>query len=81
MKLAGGKGRGGCAALLVILAALTPARAHHMQSRPDGALIGIAIPAITHGEMPIIDKYRAAILDLAARQPRTNPTLRRLKAS
>jgi hypothetical protein len=44
----------------------------------DGPAIGVAIPAITHGEMLIIAKYRTLILDLAVRQPVTDPTLRRL---
>ena len=67
--------------LLVVVAAsvaiCTPARAHH-QSVSDGPTIGVAIPAIAHGEMSVVARYRAEILDLAARQPRTDPTLRRL---
>jgi len=62
---------------LLALAVLTPAAAH--QSPPhEGPTIGVAIAAITHGEMAVIARYRAEILDLAARQPRTDPTLRRL---
>jgi hypothetical protein len=60
-----------------ILAVSTPVSAHH-QPPHEGANIGVAIPAITHGEMFIVAKYRAEILDLAARQPRTDPSLRRL---
>ena len=59
------------------LAASAPVLAHHQPPR-DGPAIGVAIPAITHGEMSVIARYRAEILDLAARQPRTDPTLRRL---
>jgi len=63
-------------AFLATLAANAPAAAHH---KPQGGPIaGVAIPAISHGEMPIIAKYRAAIADLAAKQPATDPTLRRL---
>lgn len=54
-----------------------PASAHH-QSSNDGPIRGVAIPAITHGEMPVVARYRSRILDLAARQPVTDPTLRRL---
>jgi hypothetical protein len=61
----------------MLLAACTPAWAHHQTVR-DGPSAGVAIRAITHGEMLIVARYRARILDLAARQPRTDPTLRRL---
>ena len=62
---------------IAMLPASAPVCAHH-QSPHEGAIVGIAIPAITHGEMLVVAKYRAEILDLAARQPRTDPTLRRL---
>jgi hypothetical protein len=63
------------AAAIIMVAA--PARAHH--PRPaDGALIGVAVPAIGHGEMLVVARYRSDILDLAQRQVRTDPTLRRL---
>jgi hypothetical protein len=64
-------------AAVAMLAACTPVRAHH-QPPHEGATIGVAIPAIGHGEMSVVAKYRGPILDLAARQPRTDPTLRRL---
>jgi hypothetical protein len=71
-------GRRSCLiAVVSMLAASTPVWAHH-QPPHEGANIGVAIPAITHGEMLVVAKYRAQILDLAARQPRTDPTLRRL---
>jgi hypothetical protein len=60
-----------------MLAACTPVWAHH-QPPHEGPTIGVAIPAITHGEVLVVAKHRARILDLAARQPRTDPTLRRL---
>ena len=69
-------------ALLVMLAALAasgPAQAHHMNLRSAGDTVGVAIPSISHGEMPIVAQYRSAIMDLAAGQPRTDPTLRRLQ--
>jgi disulfide bond formation protein DsbB len=56
---------------------VTPAGAHHQASN-DGPIRGVAILAISHGEMPIIAKYQSQVLDLAARQPVTDPTLRRL---
>ena len=64
-------------AAVSMLAACTPVWAHH-QPPHEGTIIGVAIPAITHGEMQVFAKYRTRILDLAARQPRTDPTLRRL---
>ena len=65
--------------LLVALSilAITPAGAHHRGAN-DGPIRGIGIPAITHGEMPVVARYRSEILALAARQPVTDPTLRRL---
>ena len=66
-----------CLIAVSLLAPCTPVGAHH-QPPHEGATIGVAIPAITHGEMLVVGKYRDRILDLAARQPRTDPTLRRL---
>lgn len=66
-------------ALLLVLSllAITPACAHH-RSTSGGPIRGVAIPAIAHGEMPVVAEYRNRILALAARQPVTDPTLRRL---
>jgi hypothetical protein len=64
-------------AALLMLVMCTSSSAHHQTAR-EGATVGVAIPSITHGEMPIIAKYRGYILDLAATQPRTDATLRRL---
>ncbi len=69
--------RSGLVAGVSILLALTPVRAHH-QPLGEGAKIGVAIPAVAHGEMAVVARHRADILALAARQPRTDPTLRRL---
>lgn len=63
---------------LAALAAVIPAAAHHRGVPHYGPAIGVAIPAISHGEMQIVAKYRTRILDLAERQPVTDPTLRRL---
>lgn len=60
------------------LASVTPAEAHHRGVAHEGPAIGVVIPAISHGEMQIIAKYRTRILDLAVGQPVTDPTLRRL---
>jgi hypothetical protein len=62
---------------LLLLTACAPVFAHH-QSPPGGAIIGLVIPAITHGEMLVVAEYGAEILDLAAREPRSDPTLHRL---
>jgi hypothetical protein len=40
----------------------------------------ISIPNLSHGQMAVIANNRTAILDLAARQIPTDPTLRRLEA-
>ena len=66
-----------CLIAVSLLAPYTPVGAHH-QPPHEGATVGVAIPAITHGEMLVVGQYRDRILDLAARQPRTDPTLRRL---
>lgn len=65
--------------LIAVLSILVvaPARAHH-QGPNDGPIRGVAIPAISHGEMSVVARYRSQILDLAARQPVTDPILRRL---
>jgi hypothetical protein len=72
-------GRGWLSLLIAVLSilAVTPASAHHQASN-DGPIRGVAIPAISHGEMPVVASYRSQVLDLAARQPVTDPTLRRL---
>jgi hypothetical protein len=63
---------------LAALAVVIPAAAHHRGVPHDGPAIGVPIPAISHGEMQVVARYRTLILDLAARQPVTDPTLRRL---
>lgn len=74
----GGTAGRGCKTLLFALwIMITPACAHHRNAN-DGPIRGVAIPAISHGEMPVVARYRSEILALAARQPVTDPTLRRL---
>ena len=66
-------------AALLAIASVLPASAHRQATgaaAPDGA---IAIPNLTHGQMAAIAENRAAILDLAARQTPTDPTMRRLE--
>jgi hypothetical protein len=67
----------GCALGMAAALLASPACAHSRRDAPpvEG---GIAIPQLSHGQMAVIAGYRGAILDLAARQPRTDPTLRRL---
>jgi hypothetical protein len=74
--------RTGCGWRFLLIAALSmlaisPVNAHHQASN-DGPIRGVAIPAISHGEMPVVARYRNQVLDLAARQPVTDPTFRRL---
>ena len=63
------------AAVLAMLV-IPPATAHHQSA--DGPIRGVAISAISHGEMPVVARYRSRIIELVARQPVTDPTLRRL---
>ena len=63
--------------IAIFIAASPPARAHHQAQRAGGT-VGIGVPAITHGEMMVIAKYRDQIVEVAARQPVTDPTLRLL---
>ncbi|PPQ37279.1 hypothetical protein SAMN06265338_13611 [Rhodoblastus acidophilus] len=67
------------AVAMTVFASLAPARAHHAKLVRPGETVGVVIPAISHGEMPVFAKYRAEILDLAARRAQTDPTLRRLQ--
>jgi hypothetical protein len=84
----GGRGKGKiarCSAafrLLVligcVLASILPAEAHYQEHTAIAAAGGIQIPSLSHGQMAVIAGYRSAILDLAARQHRPDPVLRRL---
>jgi hypothetical protein len=60
-----------------LLASSLPAEAHHPEHTAASAR-GIQIPNLSHGQMAVIAGYRSAILDLAARQHRTDPVQRRL---
>jgi len=67
------------AAFSCLLAAFLPAgsaQAHRSAANADDS--GIAIPALTHGQMAVIAAYRGDILAVAARQARTDETFRRL---
>jgi hypothetical protein len=70
------RGRPSVLAAILTTLVIAPAWAHHQGSN-DGPIRGVAIPAISHGEMPVVARYRSQILELAARQPVTDPTLRR----
>jgi hypothetical protein len=50
----------------------------HTSSGPAGAPEGVAIPAITHGQMPVIADYASAILALAERQPNPSEDFQRV---
>lgn len=65
------------AVLATMATALEPALAHH-QRAPQGSLVGVAIPAITHGEMLVVARYRPEIVAMAERQVRSDETFRRL---
>ena len=66
-------------ALAIAIAWALPASAHRVATDaapPEGAIV---IPNLTHGQMAVIAEHRAEILDLAARQQPTDPTMRRLE--
>jgi hypothetical protein len=68
-------------AIVVLLDALPiPAWAHREATGRQAPADSIAIPNLSHGQMAVIANNRAAILDLAARQIPTDPTMRRLEA-
>jgi hypothetical protein len=58
----------------------TPTWAHREPTAEVAPVGGISIPNITHGQMAIMAAHRAAILNLAARQMPTDPTMRRLES-
>jgi len=62
--------------LIAALLAAQPASPHRRAANADDS--GIAIPALTHGQMAVIADHRAEILALAARLPRTDERFRRL---
>ena len=60
----------------VLALGVSAAQAHGTrQARP---IRGIAINALTHGQMAVVATYRSAILELAARRLHTDETMRRL---
>ncbi|MER9645408.1 hypothetical protein [Mesorhizobium sp. M0199] len=63
-----------CLSLLSMMAG--SAQAHGQKSDLNSS--GLQIPALTHGQMAVIADYRSEILDLAAKQNRTDETFRRL---
>ena len=68
------------AGILMFVALAAPAWAHREgpgREAPENAII---IPNLSHGQMAVIANNRAAILDLAAQQMPTDPTMRRLEA-
>jgi hypothetical protein len=60
----------------MLLLAATPAMAHG--GRPAGAVEGIRIESLTHGQMAVLADYRGEILDLAARSGETDEPFRRV---
>ena len=63
-----------CFSLLSMMAG--SAQAHGQKSDPNRS--GLQIPALTHGQMAVVADYSGEILDLAAKQNRTDETFRRL---
>jgi hypothetical protein len=53
--------------------------AHREPTGGQAPADSISIPNLSHGQMAVIANNRAAILDLAARQIPTDPTMRRLE--
>jgi hypothetical protein len=67
------------AAALAFGAPATVAWAHRQGTAQAASPDGISIPNLSHGQMAVIADNKAAILDLAARQTPTDPTMRRLE--
>ncbi len=68
-------------AVVILFDALPiPASAHREATGGQAPAESISIPNLSHGQMAVIADNRAAILDLAARQIPTDPTMRRLEA-
>ncbi|MDF3154552.1 hypothetical protein P3C58_21465 [Mesorhizobium sp. XAP10] len=65
-----------CVCVLLVSMIAGSAQAHRQKSDLDSS--GLEIPALTHGQMAVVADYRGEILDLAARQNRTDETFRRL---
>jgi hypothetical protein len=68
------------ASLVLVVASAASSWAHHQSTADAVPAAGISIPSLSHGQMVVIANNRAAILDLAARQIPTDPTMRRLEA-
>jgi hypothetical protein len=65
--------------VILFNALATPAWAHREASGRQAPADSISIPNLSHGQMAVIANNRTAILDLAARQIPTDPTMRRLE--
>jgi len=64
------------AAVLAAAFFISSVSAHSSRSGPPPT--GIPIPALTHGQMKVVARYRQAILDLAVKEEVTDPTFRRI---
>jgi hypothetical protein len=64
----------------MVAAPPSPAWAHREATGREAPAESISIPTLSHGQMAVIADNRAAILDLAAQQMPTDPTMRRLEA-
>ena len=64
-----------CALLALSFA---PVEAH--RSTPPGSTAGLPIPSVSHGQMVVLDAYRAEVLDLAGTQYPTDPDMRQLQS-
>ena len=57
---------------------VAPAVAH--RSTPPGSTAGLPIPSVSHGQMQVLEAYRADVLDLAGKRYPTDPDMRRLQS-
>jgi hypothetical protein len=69
-----------CLWIVLISAPTTPASAHREATDRQAPADVIFIPNLSHGQMGVIADNRAAILELAAQQIPTDPTMRRVEA-
>src|SRR5689334_2002682 len=64
---------------LLTLGLAAPAWVHREAAGRQSPANAIVIPNLSHGQMAVIAAHRGEILDLAARQIPTDPTMRRLE--
>ncbi len=63
----------------VFIALLTSPSMAHRTTAP-GSTAGLIVPGVSHGQMAVLARYRATIMDLAAAQYPTDESMRRIQS-